>query len=506
MSTVTTRSIVRNGRVLDSRSLTLIDADVLIEGDTIAAVGPHLEAPPDAEPIDANARIVIPGLVNCHTHAHNNVLRGVADNWTLEDARNFGPAVFALRTPEEHYVSAAIGAVEMLKTGCTAAYDMFTAMPMLSEEGVEAVIRAYTDVGMRAVLAPQGGDMVFYGAVPGLLDLLPDDLRKTVDSLRPAPTQGMLEVFRNAILRWNGTADGRIHMAVAPVVPGECSDAFLDGCVSFVREFGVGVQTHLAETKMQAMYGIERWGRPLAQHLADIGMVGPRFVGGHGVWLTDDEIAILGDTGSSVAHNPASNLKLGSGIAPVRELLDQGVTVGLGADGSMSSDNQNMFEAMRFAGLVNKVRFAHDPDRWIGARGVWRMATTEAARVLGLCGRIGAVEPGYKADLVLMRADSTFLRPINDIVNTLVYSETGADVDTVLVGGRRVVEGGRVLGVDEKDLCHRAQAAAERVRGSNVEAFALSERLLPFVRAACRTCAATAFPINRYATPTLDRP
>jgi len=500
------RSIVRNGRVLDAMSLTLIDADVLIEDDTIAAVGPRLEVPPDAELIDANAQIVIPGLVNCHTHAHNNLLRGVADNWTLEDARNFGPAVFALGTPEEHYVSAAIGAVEMLKTGCTAAYDMFTAMPMLSNEGVEAVIRAYEDVGMRAVLAPQGGDLVFYRAVPGLLDLLPDDLRKTVDSLRPAPTQGMLEVFGNAIRRWNGTAGGRIHMAAAPVVPGECSDAFLDGCVGFAREFGVGVQTHLAETKMQAMYGIERWGRPLVRHLADIGMVGPRFVGGHGVWLTDDEMAILGDSGSSVVHNPASNLKLGSGIAPVRELLDHGVTVGLGADGSMSSDNQNMFEAMRFAALVNKVRFAHNPDRWIGARSVWRMATTAAARVLGLGDQIGAIKPGYKADLVLLRADSTFLCPLNDIVNALVYSETGADVDTVLVGGRRVVAGGRVLGVDEKDLCRRAQVAAERVRGCNAEAFALSERLLPFVRAACRTCAAAPFPINRYATPTSDGP
>ena len=499
------RSIIRNGRILDAMSLTLIDADVLIEGDTIAAVGPRLEAPPDAELIDASAQIVIPGLVNCHTHAHNNVLRGVADNWTLEDARNFGPAVFALRTPEEHYVSAAIGAVEMLKTGCTAAYDMFTAMPMLSNEGVEAVIRAYEDVGIRAVLAPQGGDLVFYRAVPGLLDLLPDDLRKTVDSLRPAPTQGMLEVFGTAIRRWNGAAGGRIHIAAAPVVPGECSDAFLDGCVGFVRELGVGVQTHLAETKMQAMYGIERWCRPLVRHLADIGMVGPRFVGGHGVWLTDDEMAILGDTGSSVVHNPASNLKLGSGIAPVRELLDHGVTVGLGTDGSLSS-NQNMFEAMRFAGLVNKVRFAHDPDRWIEARSVWRMATTAAARVLGLGDQIGAIEPGYKADLVLLRADSTFLCPLNDIVNALVYSETGADVDTVLVGGRRVVEGGRVLGVDEKDLCCRAQVAAERVRGYNAEAFALSERLLPFVRAACHTCAAAPFPINRYATPTSDGP
>jgi len=494
--------VIRGGQVLDQASSALVEADILVEGDSIAAVGPGIQAPPGARVIDARDRIAVPGLVNCHTHAHNNLLKGVRDNLTLEEARAFGPAIFAGRTPEEQYVSAAIGAVEMVRTGSTAAFDMFTAMPLMTAEGVEAVVRAYADVGLRAVLGPSMNDDLFWRAVPGLLDLLPPDLRRAVGGLAAAPTEALLRIKRDAIRRWDGTAEGRIRMAAAPVVPGECSDDFLAGCVALTRDYGVRLQTHLAETKIQALYGMRRWGKTLVGHLHDVGMIGPHFVGGHGVWLTDDDIRMMGGAGASIAHNPASNLRLGSGIAPIREMLDAGVGVGLGSDGSMSSDNQNMFEAMRFAALVNKVRFPHDPERWLGASAIWEMATTHAARVLGLGDQIGAITPGRKADLVLLRVDSPFLRPMNDALSAFVYAETGADVDSVLIGGRVVLDRGRIVTVDETQLRARAQVAADRLRRGNAEAWALAERLRPFLRAACRACAAQDFPVNRYAATT----
>jgi guanine deaminase len=372
-------------------------------------------------------------------------------------------------------------------------------VPAPTDAGVEAIVQAYTDVGMRAVIAPAVADMVFYHTVPDLLDLLPADLRQTVEGLEAAPTAGLLSLTEQALRRWHGTASGRIHVAVAPTIPGQCSDTFLAGCVRLAREYDVGLHTHLAESKVQVINSQRRWGTTLVAHLAEIGALGPQFVGAHAVWLTPDDIRQLADAGAAVVHNPASNLKLGNGIAPVQEMLEHGLTVGLGTDGSMCSDNQNMFESMRFAALVGKVRFPHTPARWVGAQAVWDLVTRGGARILGLLDDVGAIAAGRKADLVLLRADSVFLRPLNQAVNALVYAETGADVDTVLVDGRVVVEHGQVCTVDEARLRLRAQTAADRLRGQNQAAWTLAERLAPYVATACRAAVQTPYAVNRYA-------
>jgi 5-methylthioadenosine/S-adenosylhomocysteine deaminase len=185
-------------------------------------------------------------------------------------------------------------------------------------------------------------------------------------------------------------------------------------------------------------------------------------------------------------------------------MLKQGLTIGLGTDGSMRSDNLNMFEAMRFAALVNKVRFPHEQENWVGAKEVYNMATQGSARALGLVDDIGAVAPGRKADLVLLRANSVFLQPLNQPLNALVYAETGADVTTVLVGGRVVLDHGRVLTVDEGQLQTQAQKAADRLRAQNTTAWGLAQQLRPYVAAACRAAVASPYPVNRYAVPIIS--
>jgi 5-methylthioadenosine/S-adenosylhomocysteine deaminase len=176
-----------------------------------------------------------------------------------------------------------------------------------------------------------------------------------------------------------------------------------------------------------------------------------------------------------------------------------------GSDGAMSSDNLNLFEAMRTAGLVGNVRFPHDTERWISAADVFRMATMGSAQLMGLGDVIGAIEPGRKADRVLLRAESTFLAPLNDAVSSLVYIETGADVDTVLVDGRVIVRGGRVLTVDENRLRAQAQAAADRIRARNADAWTLAEAIAPYLSTACRAAVATPYPVNRYAADPAGR-
>jgi 5-methylthioadenosine/S-adenosylhomocysteine deaminase len=493
--------LIRGGQVLRGDPPVLARADVRVEGDRIAEVGPQLAAPADAEVLDASPFVIVPGLVNAHTHGHNNLLRGLAGRWTLEDLLNHAPALNANRTREDHYLSAALGAVEMLKTGCTTAYDLFMTIPAPTVEDLGALADAYRDVGMRAVLAPAVADLVFWNTVPGLLELLPVELRHTIEAFSPSPTKGLLALGEQAIRRLNGAAGGRIHVGLAPTIPTQCTDAFLDGCVRQAREYGVGIHTHLAESKIQAVAAQRRWGKSAVARLAEIGMLSPRFVGAHGVWLTDEDIGRLAEAGAAVAHNPASNLRLGSGIAAVREMLDRGLTVGLGSDGALSSDNLNLFEAMRVAGLVGNVRFAHWTERWLAAADVWRMATAGSAVALGLGHDIGRIEPGGKADLVLLRAGGTFLRPVNDIVTSLVYAETGSDVDTVLVDGRIVVRGGAVLTIDEARLRAQAQDAAERIRARNAEMWALASAIAPHLSTACRTIAATPYAVDRYAAP-----
>lgn len=491
---------LRGGLVLQGTALE--PRDLLIDGDRITAVGPNLSAGPGEER-DVRGRIVMPGLVNAHTHAHNSLLRGLARNWTLENLLNHGPALNANRTPEDHYLSTAIGAVEMLRTGCTAAYDLFMAVPAATEEGMEAVVQAYGEVGMRATVAPAVADVIFYRVVPGLLDLLPADLRSAVESMQAAPTEGLLRMTENVIRRWEGSHSGRIHTAVSPTIPGQCTEEFLQGCRRLVQEHGVGLHTHLAESKVQAIYAQQRWGTTIAGHLAELGLVGPGFVGAHAIWLTPEDIRLLAGAGAAVAHNPGSNLRLGNGIAALREMLDAGLTVGIGTDGSACSDNQNVFEAMRFAGVVSTVRFPHQPERWVGAETILTLATQGGARVLGLAQDLGAIAPGRKADLALLRADSIYLRPLNDAANALVYAENGANVETVLVDGRVVLDGGRVLTVDVDSLYARAQQAAERLRARNAESWALAERLEPYVAQACRAAVATPFPVERYAAPSI---
>jgi 5-methylthioadenosine/S-adenosylhomocysteine deaminase len=491
--------VIRGGRLLTGTPPAVTRADILIEGERISAVGAGLAAPAGTREIDARQHLVLPGLGNAHTHAASHLARGRAGSWTLEDLLTYAPANYAFRTPEDEYLSAAVGAIEMLKTGCTSAYDLYMAVPAITEEALEAVVRAYEDVGVRVVLAPAVADVVFFQTVPGLLDLLPDDLRRTVEAMQPAPTKGLLDLTERAIRRWHGGADGRIRMAVSPTIPNQATDEFLDGCAGLAREYGVGIHTHLAESKVQAVESQRRWGKSIVARLGDHGVLGPGFVGAHSIWLTDDDLRMLADAGAAVAHNPGSNLRLGAGIAPVREMLDRGVAVGLGTDGSVCADNQNLFEALRIASVVSTIRFPHATERWLDAQTVWSLATSGTARVLGQAEDLGAIAPRAKADLVLLRADSVFLRPLADPVTALVYAETGASVDTVLVGGRVVVEGGRVTTVDEDRILARAQEAADRQRTQSAQAWAVAERLAPYVAAACRGAVATPLPINRFA-------
>jgi 5-methylthioadenosine/S-adenosylhomocysteine deaminase len=324
-------------------------------------------------------------------------------------------------------------------------------------------------------------------------------LQKEVERFRLAPGDATLQAMRQSMHGWKFDR-AQVCPAVAPTIPHHCSDGFMRDCAALAREFDVGLHSHVQESKTQVMVGLKRYGKTQTAHLQDLGLLGPDFTVGHGVWLDRDDMQRLGDSGASVAHNPGSNMRLGSGIAPARRMLSAGVHLGIGTDAASCADNLNMFEAMRLASLASHVR-GPDYETWLSTREVFEAATEGSAHLLGFGGALGRLEVGYLADVVFLDATHINFTPLNDVVNQLVHTEDGSAVDKVMVGGKLVVDGGEILTVDRRALRSRAQAAAERLRRSHAAARDVAERLEPIVGAFCRGIAAKPYHIHNYGGP-----
>src|SRR5213594_1809958 len=490
-------TVIRGGRLLDIRAHRAHPTDILVAGDSIAEIGaPGLAAPAGATVVDARGTLLHPGLINAHTHAHGNLAKGMGDRWTLELLLTAGSWISGGRSLEDKHLSAKLGAVEMVLKGCTASYDLPLEFPAPTPEGLEAVGSAYAAVGMRAVVAPMVADRTFYEAIPGLMEVLPPALQQDVEKLRPAPCKTSIDNMRRALAGWKLDRD-QVRPAVTPTIPHHCSDEFIRACVDLAREHGVGLHTHVAESKVQAIVGLRRYGKTLTGHLDDLGVLGPHFTVAHGVWLDGDDMRRLGAHGASVAHNPGSNMRLGNGLADMRAMLEHRVTVGLGTDGANCSDNLNMYEAMRLASFVSKAQ-CPDVERWVTTDEVALAATEGSARALGFEGLIGRLAPGYKADIVFLDLGHVNWIPLNDPTNQLVHTEDGGAVRDVMIGGRLVVKDHRVTTVDLAALRRDAEAARRRLAEVNAPAKALYEQLAVVVGRFCPGLAAVPYHITRY--------
>jgi 5-methylthioadenosine/S-adenosylhomocysteine deaminase len=470
--------------------------DILVVGDEIAEIGePGLAAPDGAELVDATDRLLIPGLINAHAHTHLVLAKSMAREWSLELHLNAGPYTSGNRTHHERGLSARLLAVELIRSGCTACYDMFTEQPLPSIEGVGAVAQAYIDVGMRAVIAPLMADRLFWNVVPGLKERIPPECRRELEALRPPSGAAWIEAYRHVLRQWSGNRDF-VQPAMAPLIPHHCSDEFLVAMDRLAQDHALSMHIHLAESKVQALAGLELYGTTLTRHLERLGLVNERLIAGHAIWVDDEDIHCLADHGAMVAHNPTSNLRLGSGLARVRRMRDAGIAIGIGTDTPSCSDDLNMFLAMRCAAFIAR---ANSPDftQWLDADAVLAMATTEGARILGRKD-IGTLAPGFKADIVFLDLDSPAFTPLNDIAYQLVYAEHGGSVESVMIGGRMVLERGEMTTVDERRLRNEARNAVERLARANADRKTLSGRLEPIVAAHCASLAQRPYPMRRH--------
>ncbi len=421
---------------VDPPGLVIRDGYVAVEGGRIVSIGRRSSMPPVSagEVVEGRGMVALPGLVNAHTHVAMTLLRGLASDRPLDEWLREIWRVEAKMGPEEVLDGARLGILEMLLSGTTTFSDMYF--------HEDSVARAALESGVRAVLS--------YGMIdaPGW-ERDPD---RTVKELREA------ERF---IEDWHMAGAGRIRAAVGPHAPYTCSEELLRASAELARSRGLRLHIHLSETRREVEELREIAGEGPPSYLDSLGVLGPNVLAAHGVWLDREEISLLASKGASVVHCPASNLKLASGIAPVADMLREGVNVALGTDGPASNDSLDMFREMRLAALLQ--RGSRLDPRALTSWDVLRMATVNGARALGLADEIGTLEAGKRADLILVDLRKPHLSTHRDPVPALVFSATGDDVDTVIIEGRVIVRARRVMTMDAEEVVERASRAATRL-------------------------------------------
>jgi 5-methylthioadenosine/S-adenosylhomocysteine deaminase len=449
--------LIAGGRVLDPNGE--LDqppiADIFVENGRIAAIGPEgsLDTDRDIRTIDARGMLVTPGFVNAHYHSHDVLLRGMFEQLPLEVWGLYSfPSSYPRRSDDEIRIRTLLGAAENLRCGVTTVQDMVSVVGP-DQQHVDTLLSAYQEAGIRAVIALQFGDRAAADTVPfwreqlsaGALSLLGGDID-------PVPMQdfitSVLETRRSERLTW----------ALGPSAPQRCSEQFLNWMARIAAERNLQVFTHMYETRSQAVMARIGYGaddRSLVSYLGRMGLLNERLTIAHGVWISDAEIEQVGAARANLAFNPISNLKLLNGVAPIRRYADAGVSIALGCDNCSGNDTQNIFEAMKTFALWWGMQ--GEAGQSGAARKAFQAATLGGAKALGRENEIGAIRPGLKADLVLMKLDDPSFVPLNSAVRQLVYAGTPRAIETVLVDGEPVVEAGRTTRFEGQSVAEAAR-------------------------------------------------
>jgi 5-methylthioadenosine/S-adenosylhomocysteine deaminase len=460
------RTLIQGAAIVtvDAGDTVLPCGDLVIEDTRLAYVGPPDEGRRreayDAV-IDASRHVAMPGLVNAHTHTYATLFKGSFERLPLDLWLVTMRAPTGRLSDEQLYLSSLMSAVEMLRTGTTTCLDHFFGNTSLAYGGMPRELAAMDAAGMRAAVAYVLADLRWEDTLPLDPAYVQAAGGAAAEVTGRETAQGLAaaaEFFAAYLGRYP-----RNTLLVGPSAAHRLSDAMLEGCRELADRFGIGLHLHVGEAKSHAVQARERFGTSLVGRLDALGVLGTDVSMAHCVWLDDTEFALAAARGATIVHNPASNLKLGSGVARVRRMRELGVNVAVATDGPCSSDNFNMFEAIRLAGLLHTSNQV-DYRAWPSATQVLRMATINGARACGLGAQIGSLEADKRADVVLLRRDSYALAADNNLPVQLVYCETGASVDMVFVDGDIVVRDGRCTRVDEAALYREVSATRAAIQ------------------------------------------
>ena len=455
---MTSKLLVKGGLVYDhdGNIHKPAQADILIDGSTIVAVGPSLPAQEaaGAKVIDARDHLVIPGLINAHYHSHDTLCRGLFEELPLEFWLLYTLPMGGNRSKTEVRLRTLVGALEAMRCGITCLQDMLGLIPF-SDDNVDTVLDAYAEIGERVIFSPMVSDIPAVAMVRHR-EMLPPEIQEMIGTRTLGPTREQIGFLESQLKR--RPARGTLHWAVAPFAPQRSTPEMLELCADLANRHDLGIYTHVYETRGQAVMARELYGKhggSFIRYLQSCGMLNHRLNIAHSVWLSREEMDMMAaaDAGAVLNHN--SNLKLKSGVAPMLDIREAGMRVGLGCDNCSGSDVQNMFQSMKLYCTLGAVS-----DPMPGpplAHEALRNATLGSARSALLHDSLGALKPGYKADMVLIDMKDTAYLPYNSAARQLVYTETGRGIDTVIIDGRVVIENRVVKTIDEAAL--RAEVA-----------------------------------------------
>ncbi len=450
-----TETLIRGAYLFDV-GRPLATGDILIRDGIIAEIGTKITAP-QATVIDASDKIVMPGFINAHMHSNQALEKGLNDRYPLDTYMllgSYGGANAEFR-PRDLYVSAMVGAIDMIRGGSTSALDMPRVDMRWFREGTDAIMQAYADIGMRAMVAVTYTDLNFPGSLP--LELVPG----AFEALKPKKTAELADIFPLAgafIDKWRGK-NPLLLPAIGPSSLPRCSTELFEASVDFAKERGLRMQTHLLSAKSQVYVGEKRYGGSTVEFLDRIGCLEDWASFAHSIWLSPDEVNIFAKSCACAVHNPISNSKLGVGTAPIVELRKAGARIAIGSDGSSSADGQNMFETIKSAANVHRV--SHRYEDWILAEDALDMCWNGGAAAMGQ--RLGKLEPGYAADLMLLHTRHLFITPKEQLAGQIVHAELGSSVDTMIIGGEIVFTESRFTRIDEAAIHAEAQEILTRV-------------------------------------------
>ncbi|MBR4447750.1 amidohydrolase family protein [Methanobrevibacter sp.] len=425
--------LIKNALILNPNSFENKKQSLLIKDDLIAEISDEIDESNVDKIIDAEGKILLPGLINTHTHLSMTLFRGLADDLSLDSWLNDHIWPMEANLNGDYcYIGALLGAVELIKSGTTTFSDMYFYM--------EDVARAVDDAGIRAVLSY------------GMIDF--GDAEK-----REAEIKENLALY-NAC---NGMADGRIKVFFGPHSPYTASEELLIKVRELADEYNMGIHIHVSETQKEINDSLDEKGLRPFEYLEKIGFLGSDVVAAHCVWLSDEEIEIIKKHDVKVSHNPCSNMKLASGVAPVSKLIEKGVCVSIGTDGASSNNNLDLIEELKTASLLQKVSTLN--PKVLNSDESIEMATIKGAEALGLSDEIGSIEVGKKADIILIDTNAANMTPdSSSLSSNVVYSANGSNVDTTICNGKILMENKKLTTLDEDEIYAKARQAIKELK------------------------------------------
>lgn len=425
--------LIKNALILSPNTNFENKQSILIKDNLIAEISSQIDESNASKIIDATGKIVIPGLINTHTHLSMTLFRGLADDLSLDSWLNdhIWPMEANLNG-DFCYIGALLGAVELIKSGTTTFSDMYFYM--------EDVARAIDEAGIRAVLSY------------GMIDFGDEEKRKN-------EIKSNLELFEAC----DGMADGRIKVFFGPHSPYTASEELLIKVRELADEYNMGIHIHVSETQKEIEDVSSQKGLRPFEYLDKIGFLGPDVVAAHSVWLSDNEIEIIKKNNVKISHNPCSNMKLASGVAPVSKLIENDICVSIGTDGASSNNNLDLIEELKTASLLQKVSTL-DP-KVLNSDEAIAMGTIKGAEALGLESEIGSIEVGKKADIVLIDTNSANMVPdSSSLSSNIIYSANGSNVDTTICDGKILMENKKLTILDEEEIYAKARKAIKELK------------------------------------------